>query len=93
MQKIARDTLKGKAINQLQKLKTVVVAGVAAANTDINVTGVKKGDTVQSAILYTAGVPSDVTTGFTINADGKFRSTGATGAGNQLVISYWPAAV
>ena len=89
MKKVSRDTVKGKAIIELQGLKTKVLTGVAIANTDIAVTGIKTADTIQSALLYTGGAPSDITSTVTITAAGKIRSSAITGAANQVVLSYW----
>jgi hypothetical protein len=67
--------------------KTSVAAG-ANANTDIAVPGIKIGrDRLESVLMFTAGVPSDVTSQASVKADGQIQLTGSS-AGNVLVV-FW----
>lgn len=76
-----------KALLELQSLKTVVIDG-AAADTDIAVAGIKTTDTIQSAIMYDAGVPSDVKANVAITAAGKVQTDVST-ASKKIVLSYY----
>lgn len=75
------------ALATLQNQKTVVLDG-AAANTNIAVAGIKAGDVIQSAIMYAAGVPSDITSTVHITSAGNVQATGST-AGNKIVFTYY----
>lgn len=77
------------AIRELQGLKTTVVAG-AAADTNIAVVGLKEGDTIQSAIRFDAGVPSDITADVEITEDAVIQSSVNT-TGNTILLSYFSA--
>lgn len=72
-------------ITELQGLAQAVVAG-AAANTNIPVTGIETEDTIVSAVMFTAGVPSVVPA--TITSAGNIRSTSDT-TGNTLLVTYF----
>lgn len=75
------------ALLELRNLKTVVIDG-AAAETDIAVAGIKMTDTLQSAIMYDAGVPSDVTASVSITEAGKVQTAVST-ASKKIVLSYY----
>ena len=75
------------AIQELQSLKTVVVAG-AAATTNIAIAGIKTTDTLKSAIAFTAGVPSDVKGTTTITSAGNIQNSGDT-SGKTLIVEYY----
>lgn len=63
-----------------------VVAGAAAG--DITVTGIGVNDLLTSVIMFTAGVPSNLTSQFSITGDNKVNNTGGTNTtGKTLVIS------
>jgi hypothetical protein len=65
-----------------------VVAG-AAANTNIAVTGIKRGDYVLSVIEVPASAALvDRTSTVSITSDGNIQSTAAT-TGNQLLVFWW----
>lgn len=74
-------------IRELQRLTTVVIDG-AAANTSIAVAGLGASDTIQSAIMYAAGVPSNVTANATVYSAGNVRFN-VTTAGNKVVLSFY----
>lgn len=74
-------------IRELQGLTTVVVDG-AAANTSIAVSGLGARDTIQSAIMYAAGVPSDIKASASIFSAGNVRFSVST-AGNKVVLSFY----
>jgi hypothetical protein len=81
-------TKKGKALTSLASLKTQVLDG-AAADTDIAVTGAQVGDVIQSAIMYAAGVPSDVTDQASFTSAGNLQVTVST-ASNKIVLAWFP---
>jgi hypothetical protein len=74
-------------IKELQGLTTKVLTG-AAANTNIAVAGIATEDTIQSAILFTAGVPSDITANAAITSAGNVQFTSDT-SGKQVVLTYF----
>lgn len=87
VEEITEGTVKGKAINELQRLTPAVVAG-AAADTDIPVTGITTEDTLQSVIEFASGVPTDRTATTSITSDGNIQCSVDT-ASDVLVVQYW----
>jgi hypothetical protein len=91
---VTKDTFQGGAnlangflanvVGELQGGKAIVLAG-AAANTNIAVAGIKTTDTIASAIMFAAGVPSLVTVNIT--SAGFVQSTTST-AGNTILLQY-----
>lgn len=75
------------ALEELQSKTTTVVAGTTA-DTNIAVAGIKTTDTIGSAIMFTAGVPSDITGTVSITSAGNIQSTSDT-SGNQIVVEYY----
>lgn len=88
VRKVGRDTTKGEAIKELQRFKTSVVNGTTAV-TNIPVTGIKTTDTLQSVVMFAAGVPSAVTAEASITSDGNVQLSTTNSTGNQLVICWW----
>ena len=76
-----------KLFAELQGLTTRVVSGAAAA-TDIPVTGIAVGDTIQSVLSFTGGVPSLVATNTVTVKAGAISLSGAS-TGAVLVVNYY----
>ena len=76
-----------KLFDELQGLTTQVVAGTTA-NTDIPVTGIAAGDTIQSVVAFAGGTPSLITTNsVTVKAGAIAISTNTTGS--SLVVTFF----
>lgn len=88
LRSVGFDTVKSQAIKELQRLKTKVVSGAAAA-TNIALTGIATDDTIQSVVMFAAGVPSDVTAEATVASAGNIQLSTTDSTGNQLVVSFW----
>ena len=88
LENVTQHTDRGAAINELQGLKTAVVAG-ALAVTNIPVAGISMADTIRSALMFTAGVPSDVTAEVSIPSAGNIQLATTDSTGNQLVVDYF----
>lgn len=88
MESVSAQTDRGKAITELQQLTTKVLDG-AAADTNIAVAGLGLDDTVQSCIMFAAGVPSNVTSEVVILTAGNIQLTDTNSTGNKLLLSYW----
>ena len=78
----------GHALKELQSLKTEVLDG-AAAVTNIAVTGIAVGDTIQSAVMYAAGVPSNVTAEVSITSAGNIQLATTDSTSNKLVVNWF----
>jgi len=87
MKVVTPHTDRGNAINELQGLTTAVAAG-AGAVTNIAVAGIKLTDTLQSVVMFTAGVPS-VVTDASITSAGNIQCAATVTTGNTLVINYY----
>lgn len=72
-------------IRELQGITQTVVAG-AAASTNIPVPGIGAGDTILSAVMFAAGVPSMVPA--SVTSAGNIQSTTDT-TGSQLLVTYF----
>jgi len=88
---ITKETVKGKALNELQGLKTVVLAGAGAA-TNIPVTGLKVSDTIQS-VLHQDGVSGvmlgELSAEASIPTAGNLQISTTVTTGNKLILNYW----
>lgn len=86
-------------LGELQRLKTVVVAG-ANANTNIAIAGIVTSDTLQSVLRHvdpgaaTTAAVVDHTAQASITSNGNIQVTVATNtnAGDRLVVTYWDKA-
>lgn len=87
LESVTKDTLKGKAIKELQSLRTEVVDG-DSADTDIPVANITTRDTLESVIEFAAGVPTDRTAACSITSDGNIQCTADT-TGDKLVVRWW----
>ena len=74
-----------RSLEELRGLTTVVVDG-AAANADVAVAGLGATDHIQSAILYTTGVPSSLTVAS--QTAGNFKTATDT-SGKKIVVSFY----
>lgn len=90
LNRVAKDTLKGAALAELAGLTAAVVNGDSSA-TDITVTGVKVGDTIESVVMFASGVPSIVTDEVSITADDTIQLDTTDSTGNTLLVRFWPA--
>lgn len=93
LKSVPAQTDRGGAIRELQGLKTAVVSG-AAADTDITVAtsdgiALKSDDTLESVIMFAAGVPSDVTVEASIQSNGKLQLDTTNSTGNKLMVTWW----
>ena len=69
-------------------LKSLVATGAAAGN--VTATGIAVLDTLVSVVMFAAGVPSDLTSEFTITAANVINNTSGTSTnGNKLVVLYF----
>lgn len=87
-----RATVKAEAIKELQRFKTSVVNGAAAA-TNIPVAGITTSDTIQSVLMFAAGVPSSVTSAASITSNGNIQLAAVNSTGNVLVVNWWDRSV
>lgn len=82
-------TVKGKAIQELQGLTKVLVAGAAAA-TDIAITGIKVTDTIKSVLHFTpSAAMADLTSEASITAAGVIQLSTTATTGDQLIVEYY----
>lgn len=88
LHEVAKDTVKGKAITELQGLTVNVVNGTTAA-TNIAVSGIALVDTLVSVIMFTAGVPSDVTADASITSAGNIQLATVDSTGNKLQVMWF----
>ena len=77
------------AIRQLQLAHQKVVAG-ATAVTDIAIAGVGLKDQITSVIMFTAGVPSDVTAEASVTSAGNIQLSTTNSSGNTLLVTIAP---
>lgn len=77
------------AIAELQGKQTTVLTGTTAA-TDIALAGAGVKDTIGSVIMFTAGVPSDVTSEASISSAGNLRLSTTNSTGNKLLVEWYP---
>lgn len=91
MQKVSSHTVKGRAIKELQDTKVFVVTGGAAA-AQLTCTGIKVGDTVESVVMYAAGVPSLIALSeVSIPAADKIALSTTNSTSNKLVVTFRPS--
>lgn len=88
VQSITPHTKKGRALNELQRMRSKVVDG-GAAGANLTATGLKTVDTLVSVIMFAAGVPSDVTSDASITANDVLVLATTNSTGNKLVVHYW----
>lgn len=87
----AKDTVKGKALLELQRLKTVVVDGDTAA-TDIPIADLKTTDTIQSVVSQdgTSGVlEGELSAEASIPTTGNLQLATTDTTGKKLLVTYW----
>jgi hypothetical protein len=64
-----------------------VVAGAAAGN--ITVTGIRVADEIESVVAFLLGIPSDLTSEFTITAADTINNTGGTNTTGMVLVVNW----
>lgn len=84
---ITPHTRKGRAIVELQSVVTEVVAGTTSA-TNIAVANILTTDTLESVIMFAAGVPSDVTGEASITSNGNIQLSTTNSTGNTLIVRW-----
>ncbi len=87
MEEITDQTVKGRAINELQSVRTQVVDG-ANPDTDIAVTDITLDDTLESVMEFAAGVPTDRTATCSITSAGNIQCSVST-TGDKLIVRWW----
>lgn len=90
LDQLSKDTLKGRAINELQSLQAIVVAG-GGAGADLTATGLKVADSTLAAVLrYVAGVPTaNLLDEASVTADNTLVCATTNTTGNVLVVWFW----
>lgn len=87
--KVAKDTVKGRAIHAQAGMKPDVLAGAAAA-TNIAVAGAVVGDVIMGCIHNTAGTLVDVTGEASFTTDGNLQLSTTDTTADQLLLFWMP---
>ena len=91
LDQITDQTIKGRAINELQSIKSAVLTGTTA-DTDIPLAGATVKDTTLKSVLRqdaTSGVmEAEISADCAITTDGNLQCTADT-SGKVLVVEFW----
>lgn len=95
LEQVTEFTIKGKAINELQRLREKLVAG-AGIGADIAVAGIKTIDTILSVLQYDpngggagVGALADLTSEASITSDGNIQLDTTDTTGTQLIVKFF----